>query len=130
MYKTIKKLLVERLPKLRELTMWCKYRYWDMILTYSHANNDFSVFVDEHGRTFWLDIVSIPDTIGHDPSHADLLRVLGDNWAMDGAYYLFNHVLKWRPDFPDPILLPEDLKELDNSEWKETGERLISLITK
>lgn len=78
----IEKTVRAKCPELQKLTTGCKYQYWNKILTYSHRNNDFHVFIWEYGGTFWLEIVSIPDIIGHEIHLEHILRTMGtgDKW--------------------------------------------------
>lgn len=134
MYSSIQKLLVERLPKLSELSFGCLVKYYYSTETEWGARVWIYIWLfDDWIKTIYnwnSEYVRQFEILWHPFTHADILEVLGEDWAMDWAYYLFNHVLKWRPDFPEPILLPRDLHDLSLPEYKDTAERLISLITK
>lgn len=75
-----------------------------------------------------------------DQSHADILEVLGEDWAMDSKWYLlqdewllyisYQPVLLETENWEVFIQLPRDLHDLDKPEYQETVKHLISLLTK
>lgn len=121
----LQQILLQKLPRLGELTFWCEVMTPDGRIVQVLCT-DPEVKVLYNKNTEYLDYQY--EILGHPFSHSDLLEALGEDWAMDWAYYLFNHVLKWRPDFPEPILLPRVLSDLSLPEYEETRKQLISLL--
>ena len=145
----LQSLLLKKIPRLWELTFWCEVKIdisweewnyilwekywlsWDNINSYEMVWDNYITFnVQSWYENCWCETYKILEIIGHPFTHADILEALGEDWAMDWAYYLFNHVLKWRPDFPEPILLPSNISDLYLPEYEETRKQLIQLLTK
>lgn len=130
----LQSLLLQKLPRLGELTFWCEVflRAKDTAFAFKAR------FIDEwRYLVLWSDkYLNVPknkytkEILGHPFTHADILEVLGDDWAMTGDYELLKrneeNLYEWNI-FP-PIKLPQNLKDLNKPEYKETCERLISLI--
>lgn len=136
----LQQILLQKLPRLGELTFWCEVQYWDEKMVYSHKNNDFFVFV-RWDKTVWIDRYCAPhriSIIGHPFTHADILEALGEDWAMTGGYQLLHMHQEWMEfditetydDFVKLPTLPSNISDLSLPEYEETRKQLIQLLTK
>ena len=136
----LQQILLQKLPRLGELTFWCEIQYWDETMVYSHKNNDFFVFV-RWNKTAWVDrnYEHAIKILGHPFSHSDLLEALGEDWAMTGDYQIMK---KWvwdewvhydtslSGDWKNFPKLPSNISDLSLPEYDETRKQLIQLLTK
>lgn len=142
----LQQILLQKLPRLGELTFWCIVRTylfnWNQETHFRFVYKTYksNIIVCENNDSdqvlLWEGDYEI---IGHKPSHADILEALGEDWAMTGDYQLLSY-RKWTNSWntftiqnhvviPYPKL-PQNLSDLSLSKYEETRKQLIQLLTK
>lgn len=159
MHSTIQEILVSKLPRLGKLTFWCEvkidisweewnyilwgkdWRSWDNINSYEMVWNNYITFnVQSWYENCWCETYKILEIIGHPFTHADILEVLGEDWAITGSWELLFYprwhtsMVFWMDMWPQwiekGITLPRVLSDLSLPEYEETTKQLIQLLTK
>lgn len=142
----LQQILLQKLPRLGELKPWCKVIHEDW--RECTLSSELIIFeADEHWPAYkfydcypiWVIYDDQIETIiGHPFTHADILEALGEDWAMDWAYYLlqndwagsFEAVVLETEEWERNIILPKNLSDLSLPEYEETRKQLIQLLTK
>ena len=132
----LQKILLKKLPRLGELTFWCWIEFeWKKERIISEYDWYFTT-----PTIFWNNtkeqIEKYCKILGHPFTHADILEALGEDWAMDWAYYLlqndwagsFEAVVLETEEWERNIKLPSNISDLSLPEYEETRKQLISLL--
>lgn len=146
----LQQILLQKLPRLGELTFWCLLfdneedpelaKPSEVIVWYNDDSGYYYVapLNITHNVISERWVIYEEDVYGHPFTHADILEALGEDWAMDWAYYLlqndwagsFEAVVLETEEWERNIILPQNLSDLSLPEYEETRKQLISLLTK